>query len=88
MQYTQTHYWAHFKLLLINLYICVNFEFFQPCSCVDGSGFICGDNFILELFSDHLQKHEECCVQIKTSADKNNLNVGYIFHLHSAFDNR
>ena len=87
MQYTQTHYRAHFKLLLINL-ICLNFEFFQPCSCVDVSGFMCGDNFILELFSDQLQKHVECCVQIKTSTDKNNLNVGYIFHLHSPFDNR
>ena len=37
---------------------------------------MCGDNFILELFYDHLEKHVECGVQIKTSADKNNVNVG------------
>ena len=49
---------------------------------------MCGDKFILELFSDHLEKHVECSVPIKTGADKNNVNVGYIFHLHSSFDNR
>ena len=83
----QTHYRAHFKLLPINL-ICLNFELFQPCSFVDVSGFMCGDKFILELFSDHLEKHLECGVVIKTDADKNNVNVGYIFHLYSSFDNR
>ena len=49
---------------------------------------MCGDKFILELFSDHLEKHVECGVPIKTGADKNNVNVGYIFHLYSSFDNR
>ena len=42
---------------------------------------MCGDKFILELFSDHLEKHLECGVQIKTDADKNNVNVGHISSL-------